>query len=279
MTQSPTLYSLIIRLTATHTAHLRMTQGHLAHAAFLHIVQQVDPALSQTLHDTNGRKPFTLSPLEGFGQGRDGQLPIHAGQEGCLRVTLLDPALFHTFIRYFLKGTVRPIIRLDNTTFHITEILSTPGSHPLAGYTTLSNLWQQWETAVSPSPHISLEFRTPTAFSLKNSPHRVMHILPDPALVFGQLASYWDDLTGHSTKEAVREFAARHVVVARHKIETHMYEFRKSKQVGFTGRVTFEILDKQHLQLTQHLHRLADLAFYTGVGSKTTQGMGQVKKV
>ncbi|MBK8129491.1 MAG: CRISPR system precrRNA processing endoribonuclease RAMP protein Cas6 [bacterium] len=30
--------------------------------------------------------------------------------------------------------------------------------------------------------------------------------------------------------------------------------------------------------MIQHLNRLADLAFYTGVGSKTTKGMGQVNR-
>jgi hypothetical protein len=50
-----------------------------------------------------GRKPFTISPLEGFGRGQKGSLTIEAGQEGWLRVTLLDPALFHTFIQYFLQ--------------------------------------------------------------------------------------------------------------------------------------------------------------------------------
>lgn len=57
-----------------------------------------------------------------------------------------------------------------------------------------------------------------------------------------------------------------------------MYEYRRSKQVGFTGRVTFEILDKEAADPIKHLNRLADLAFYTGVGSKTTMGMGQVSR-
>jgi CRISPR-associated endoribonuclease Cas6 len=103
-----------------------------------------------------------------------------------------------------------------------------------------------------------------------------MHILPDPPLIFGQLADYWDNLTGSDTRDAIRLFCAENVVVARYSLETHMYEYRRNKQVGFTGKVTFEILDKKAPEMTQHLNRLADLAFYTGIGSKTTQGMGQV---
>lgn len=281
MTPSPDLYALIIRLIASQNGRLRATQGHLAHAAFLSILQQADPAISQAIHDMPGRKPFTISPLEGFGTPHNGHIQINAGQEGWLRVTLLDPLLFQTFISYFLQGTNRPTIRLENHIFHISEILNTPGSHPLAGYNNLQALYEKWDTAaqLSDSSTISLNFRTPTAFSMRGSPYRHMHILPDPPLVFGQLADYWDKLTGSDTRDAVRQFCAENVVVARHEIKSYMYQYRNSKQVGFTGRVTYEVLDKEEKPIIQHLNRLADLAFYTGVGSKTAQGMGQVNRI
>ena len=287
--QSPDLYALIIRLVATQNGRLRATQGHLAHAAFLNILHQVDPAISAAIHDLHGRKPFTISPLEGFGKPHKGQIQLKAGQEGWLRVTLLDPVLFQTFISYFLQGGHRPTIMLENMTFHVSEILSTPGSHPLAGYDSLQALYARWQTTTEPPHHstthppdhqtIQLTFRTPTAFSMRSSPFRYMHILPDPALVFGQLADYWDTLTGSETRDAVRVFCAEGVVVARYNIETHMYQYSRSKQVGFTGCVTYKILDKDAISMIQHLNRLADLAFYTGVGSKTTMGMGQLRRM
>lgn len=279
-THSPDLYALIIRLAASQNGRLPATLGRHAHAAFLSIMRHVDPTLATTLHDMHGRRPFTVSPLEGFGYGRKGQLTIKAGQEGWLRVTLLDASLFHTFIQYFLQGSTASTIQLEGISFLVTEILSHAASHQLAGFTTVEALHNQWETAVSPSPHIPLQFRSPTAFSLRNSQFRQMHILPDPPLVFGQLATYWDALTGSETAVPVRLFCAETVAVARHDIKTHMMQFTpRRKQIGFTGQVTFEILDKTATQMMQHLNRLADLAFYTGVGSKTTQGMGQVIRI
>jgi CRISPR-associated endoribonuclease Cas6 len=274
------LHALIINLIATQNGRLRATQGHLAHAAFLNILQQVDPQVSAAIHDMKGRKPFTISPLEGFGRGQKGSLTIEAGQEGWLRVTLLDPKLFHTFIQYFLRPANKPAIKLENLTFTISEILSTPGSHKLAGYTSLTDLYTHWQEMGDIANHrkISLHFRTPTAFSMRSSSFRHMHILPDPALVFGQLADYWDNLTGSDTREAVRAFCADAVVVARYKLQSHIYQYRRSKQVGFAGKVTYEILDREATEMVQHLNCLADLAFYTGVGSKTTQGMGQVTR-
>ncbi len=281
-THSPDLYALVIRLAAASTTTLRATQGHLAHAAFLDIINQADPTIAQALHDYNGRKPFTLSQLEGFGRGRDGQHRINAGQEGWLRVTLLDPVLFQTFIQYFLRGRNQATLHLNSATFLISEILSNPQSHPLAGYHTLERLFTHWQT-IKPDPRqhhtIHLNFRSPTAFSLRGyeQRHRHMHILPDPALIFGELAGYWDRLTGQDTQDAIREFSAVHVVVARHKIETHMFQYTNGKQVGFTGDVSFQILEPD-TEFIKQLNLLADLAFYTGLGTKTTQGMGQVMR-
>ncbi len=284
--QSPDLYALIIKLTAKNALNkvsiLPTTHAHHAHAALFHILRHVDPALSQALHDIKGRKPFTISPLHGFGKGQKGATKIRAGQEGWLRVTLLDPTLFQTFIQYFLHNThPHPTIRLGTNQFQITEILTTSHSHPLAGYTTFQHLYDHWQNTPANNNRqtIQLQFQTPTAFRLHNSPHRLFHVLPDPALVFGQLATYWDSFTGNETADAIREYASEHVVVARHNIQTHMFQYKKSKQVGFTGEVHFKILDREWGDLCRHLHRLADLALYTGLGSKTAQGMGQVNRM
>ena len=269
-TQSPDLYALIIRLVPQQSGTLRATVGHLAHAAFLNILRQVDPALSEKVHNLNGRKPFTLSPLHGYGYGKKGKLHIRSGQPGWLRVTLLDPTLFHTFINYFLQGNHHATIQLDGLAFHVTEILSTPNSHPLAGYDNLTQLYERWQTInrLHDYQTIQLTFRTPTAFSLRNGRFRHMHILPDPPLVFGELAGYWDRLTGNDTQGTIREFTAFNVAVSRHDIQTHALQFPRSKQIGFTGSVDFKVLDKNAAEMIQHLNRLADLAFYTGLVQK-----------
>lgn len=280
MTASSTLYALVVRLTAEQNSTLRATQGHLAHAAFLQILRQSDPAVAAAIHDMHGRKPFTVSPLMGFGHGKRGRVEIRAGQTGWLRITLLDPLLFQVFVQRFLAGTQAPSFQLDGMTFHITEILSSPGSHPLAGYSSPETLTTAWASrdVVDADRSIALAFRTPTAFSLRNARFRTMMVLPDPVAVFGELAGYWDRLTGSDTQAAIRQAAADSVVVARHDIRTHMYQYRNSKQIGFAGNVEFKLLDREYDDLTRHLNRLADLAFFTGLGLKTTMGMGQVSR-
>lgn len=276
----PTLYALIIRLIAKRDGELRASPGELAHAAFLDIVHQVDPVLSQALHDKNTRKPFTISPLRGYRRSSKELLAVKAGQEGWLRITLLDVTLFQAFIRYFLHGPLQATVRLGDIPFQVTEILSSPDSHFLAGHGSVGELADYWQRVPLQSEQwrIAFTFASPTAFNIRNenTPFRTVQVLPDPALVFGELARYWDRMSGDNTMDAVRAYVSEAVVVARHNIRTRMVRYRRSKHIGFTGNVQFQILDRHDEEMTRHLNRLADLAFFTGLGSKTTMGMGQV---
>lgn len=282
MITTPTLYALVIRVIPQRDGRLRASQGELAHAAFLDILRQADAQLAQTLHDVKGRKPFTISPLHGYRRDSKSTLSVSAGQEGWLRITLLDSQLFHTFIHYFLHSPPRAALRLGDIPFQVSEILSNPTSHFLAGYTGIEQLAKSYpqDDLEEQQRTIALTFASPTAFSIRNpdTPFRTVHVLPDPTLIFGELARYWDTLGGGQTLKAVRAFTTDAVVVAHHNIRTRMVRYRRSPQVGFTGNVAFQILDKEEPAMLAHLNRLADLAFYTGLGSKTTMGMGQVHR-
>jgi CRISPR-associated endoribonuclease Cas6 len=279
MTQ-PDLYALVIKLTAVNGGSVRQTQGRLAHAAFLAILDSVDPTLTQALHDYGGRKPFTIAPLHGFGRSRNGSITIRAGDSGFLRICLHAPLLFQTFISYFLDNFRQSTITLGAVQFVVTEILTTPHSHEWAGVNSVADLWTHWET--NDAPHtLALDFTSATAFSIRNpnAKHRLQHVLPDPYFVFGELAGYWDRLADYVSQDAVRVFSAENIAIARHDIKTKMVDFgRNRKQVGFVGQVRYEILNASNQPMLRHIHRLADLAFYTGVGSKTTMGMGQVRR-
>ena len=135
------LYSIVLILTPTRETTIRATVGHQAHAAFLRTVRKADPALAEVLHAPNlPTRPFTVSPLQGVPRAHDGQVRLAAGQDYWLRFTVLYPPLFERFMARFLEGKGRPILRLGRTVLLIKEILSTPGSHPWAGYTSWARL-------------------------------------------------------------------------------------------------------------------------------------------
>ncbi len=300
------LYSSVIRLLNLYPVTIPPPSGGHAHGAFFDIIERVDPDLSQALHDIEGkgaRKPFTVSPIMGLPKNayqneprkHSGENARHAAhsvvkneiylREGwaCwLRVTILDEHLFHLFIEYFLNGNgkVMPKIRLGDAHFAVSEILTTPGSHPWAGSTTLSDLQKRLDEP--PPRSIMLEFHSPTSFSLGKKEERSkesIEINLYPRLVFGNLATAWKALTGEDVREAVEKYAEANLRYTPHRLVRDSLTLKNHPQLGMKGRVEYQFIHPEDTLATRAIHLLADLAFYTGVGRKTTQGMGQTRRL
>lgn len=288
------LYSSVIRLLNLYPVTIPPPSGQHAHGAFFSIVEAVDPDLSAKLHEMKGkgtRKPFTVSPVMGLPrQGRPdfrsledfGNLKVHLreGWECWLRVTLLHEDLFRTFLEYFLdsRGKEMPKIRLGDAHFAVSEILTTPGSHPWAGFTTLEALQQRLD---EPAPaSITLEFHSPTSFSLGAKDGRERYeLIPYPRLVFGNLATAWKALSGEDLVAAVEKYAETNLRLVVHRLERKPIRLQNHPQLGSVGRVEYPFIQPEDTPLARALNLLADLAFYTGVGRKTAQGMGQARRL
>jgi len=277
------LYSSVIRLTNVHPATFTQLGGQYGHAAFLEIVQSVDPALSAQLHDAKGRKPFTVSALQGLptkkpgikGQvGKETGFHLREGWECWLRVTILDEKLFGAFITHFLQGSARPQIRLGEAHFLVSEILTTPGSHPWAGYTTLAELQSRLE---QPAPHkFAFELFSPTQFGYKDDWKILM---PLPRFVFGNLANAWKALTGEDNVRAVEEYAEANLIFGNYALKTENVLIENKPHPGAVGKFEYWLTDKTDQPLARGLNLLADLAFYAGLGRKTPQGMGMTSRI
>jgi len=274
MTQS--LHALVINLVALQTGTLPGTLGELAHAAFYAAVQAVDPALSTQMHDAQDRSAFSLSPLYGYAQNaKDGRVHVHQGQSGWLRLGLLDARLFGVFMQHLLTSG-RPTIRLGDVHFAITEVLGAPGSHPWESYTTLDEL-----AALDATPtQWTLEFASPTAirWGEADNKNRRVELFPQPRMAIAGLRTRWDRLTGATWGRAFEEWVERNVVVSRiWHWQTQPFGFQKQSYVGGLGRVDYRLLDASDAAHAAHFNRLLHLAFYTGIGYKTTHGLGQVR--
>lgn len=274
------LYSIVLKLTPTREATVRATVGDQAHAAFLRTVRKSDTALAEVLHTANlPSRPFTVSPLLGVGRAHDGMVRLSPERDYFLRFTVLYPPIFERFMARFLHGEGRPVIRLGRAVLLIKEILTTPGSHPWAGYSS----WAQLDAEAQPSAGITLEFTSPTAFGFGQKEWgKQVVVLPDPRLVFKSLSRSWNNLAPPPllvNRDALVAYVEEHVVVKRIEgLRTRMLHFRKSPQVGFVGRVTYGLMAGNEAARCQ-LNALADFAFYAGVGMKTTMGMGQCRRM
>ncbi|HXF63178.1 MAG TPA: CRISPR system precrRNA processing endoribonuclease RAMP protein Cas6 [Caldilineaceae bacterium] len=264
-----TLRSLVLHLTALEDGPLPGSLGETAHAAFYAAIQAVDPALSAQLHDAQSRAAFTLSPLRGYGR------TVRAGEQGWLRVTLLEESLFAAFAHHLLAGPL-PTLRLGRVAFVIHEVHGAPGSHPWAGFTTLADL-----AALDPAfDRWRLEFASPTAIrwgEADNGTRRV-ELFPRPRMAIAGLRARWDQLTGQGWGRDFEEWVERNVVVGAVECwQTGAFLFQRQRYLGGLGRLEYHLLDPSDAARAAHLNRLLHFAFYTGIGYKTTHGLGQVR--
>jgi CRISPR-associated endoribonuclease Cas6 len=184
--------STILFLTPTEDVALPATMGHLAHAAFLDLVRQADPDLSQRLHDQQRNVPFTCSRLI-WGRrerrrgerekGRKGEreekepaeafssaLRFPANRWCWLRYTTLDDALFEVFTRRFLEQGEMSL-RLGAGTFRVIQVTTLQDADDeeswslWAGYSPYEEIWHWAE------PHSlwAFHFASPTAFRARES--------------------------------------------------------------------------------------------------------------
>lgn len=272
------LYATVFKLVAETSGTLPANSGYLTHAAFLDLVRQVDPALSGHFHDANERKPYTVSPLLGHGSLVDGLIRVGAGQEVWMRISLLDSRLFQVVAAYLMEGGVLPGLRLQNISFQVAEALTTPRSHPRAGYADVRELAQHWQEAKSIPETVTLRFLTPTAIRQDNWPDGKKRYLltPDPVLLWHGVRRQWGLAGGDDPGKDYDAWVAESVGVIAHDIKTRLLHFPDYDQVGFEGWATFRAVSRDHQKLALW-RTLADFAFFCGVGYKTSMGMGQVE--
>jgi len=273
------VYSIVVLLTPLEETRVQATVGGQAHAAFLSTVRAADPALAGALHMPNmPTRPFTVSALQGVPPARDGWVQLSPEQTYWLRFTVLYPPIYQRFMARFLESEGRPVIRLGQARLLIREILVTPGSHRWAGYSS----WPELVSEARPVEEVALEFASPTAFSFgQKAWGKKIVVLPEPELVFGSLVRSWNLLAPERLGLDRRElmgYVEEHVVVKRIEgLRTQMLRFRRALQVGFVGRVMYGLMGEDR-QMRCQLDALSGLAFYSGVGMKTSMGMGQVRR-
>lgn len=271
MVPTPYLYSVVLELRAINQAALPLTMGHLAHALFLDLIGQVDPALAARLHDEPDYRPFTVSPLDGVPvQGES--LRLQPGHAARLRFTLLDGGTLWDCLTTRMLAAEPLTVRLNAAEFSVHRLISTEAADPSgwAGVTTWPAL-----VAAPAQRRVTLRFATPTAFS--NGDKR-FELLPQPKRVWESLVRVWNRYAPPILAVDKLSFAAfleGSVRVSDYQLHTATLHYPKHVQKGFLGTCTYEV-DVSDPGARQ-VAALAAFARYAGVGYKTTMGMGQVR--
>jgi CRISPR-associated endoribonuclease Cas6 len=272
------LTSTVIHLRALEDGWLPRAMGEQGHAAFLSLIREVAPDLSQALHDAGERQPYTVSPLVGGKRERHG-VSVRNGDSCLMRFTILDPALYSVFSRYFAESVSFDVaLTLGKMQFAIEEVTTLPRSGGWSGYASFSDLI----SGATSEAIISMRFLSLTAFSLGevDSSGPRFGIFPEPSLVFDSLLRRWNQFASepmHNPREW-QHWVGDHVVVRRYRTESDLWQFKHHPQIGFVGNCAYEVKGDYPSEIRK-TNALADFAFYAGVGYKTTMGMGQVIRV
>src|SRR5262249_96871 len=134
-----------------------------------------------------------------------------------------------------------------------------------------------WQTLTTFSAQrtMTMHFWSPTAFSLNK---RQFGLFPEPALVWGSLLRDWNSYAPDHMKmdkQVIRAPTDKHIAVSGCKLHSEFLRFGGYVQKGFVGQCTYHVSADE--PLAAHLTTLASFALYSGVGYKTTMGMGQVR--
>jgi CRISPR-associated endoribonuclease Cas6 len=290
------LFALLLRLHPIESGQVSPSSGPQVQAAFLDMVRQGDAALAEWLHAPNQRRPYTLGLLQGFNHLSATQLEeamvknqgvqITPGQVYWLRITMLDATVFGSFAQYLIAKPRMLTIRIGDARFEISRLLSTPDSNnPAQSWVAYSSFAELRATSTAQRQY-HFEFATPTAFSMgQRRWGKLLKMFPEPAYVFESLARQWELFapvslrlsTNGLTSHDIANWCEENMIVARYSLKTRYLPSSKFGQSGFYGDVAYEVKGNPAAPEAQWLTPLARFALFSGVGYKTTMGMGQAR--
>jgi CRISPR-associated endoribonuclease Cas6 len=229
--------------------------GRAFHALFYQWLALGDYSLATGVHDDEGPRSFTVSPLYRV----DGQPTVY--------LTLLDDILWPALSRGIaLTPTV--------------EVLNRPLTLPPAGPQVEQRSYADLAAEARADTRIQLRFLSPTSFR-----SREMHYpLPDPIIVYQSWLNRWNEFApeGIRINVALLDVVSAHVAVGRYDLRTEMVDLGKNRNVvGFVGHVQYNVIRAAKIgdEWLRKLNLLADYAAFCGTGHKTTQGMGQTQRI
>jgi len=269
----PDLLSLVLTVEAEVPGTLPSWLGRAVMAAFLGTVAERDPALAEALHEGEGPRPYTCSTLCGI-PARQGQIAVHPGARGWLRITALGEDL----VAFLLGHLARPSWRLtlEGVPFRVVAATADPQAHPWAGMERMEDLAGQHLLArQEPAWRLVLRFASPVAFRSAGQTVPV----PLPSLVFGSLVDRWNAFAPVRLPAEARRFGEACMGMARFQFRSQAVRGKgEVGHIGARGQVTYTVLRRDRYWASV-MELLSEFAFYSGVGILTASGMGQVRRL
>lgn len=266
------LASFVVHLKPKQLSPLGNTLGRSLHGLLLRLISEVDPHLANDLHSDSHTKPFTVSMLRGRLQRSNGQAVASPGETYEVRYTVLREDVFNALSHILMgKMVYEEVVTIDGNPFDVTEIVVQPDrAGGWAGLASYEELLRRAPVA----NRIALEFASPTTFRTGD----VNLLFPLAGSVFGSYQRKWETFSPAPLPAGLDEFIGPSVVAERYELETRIVNYGRHQFNGFVGFCQYRVLAEEPAYL-RAVNALADFAVYAGTGLKTTQGLGQTKRV
>jgi len=246
----------IISLEANNEAVKRSeVSGRDLHRAVFSHLQRVDAVETAVLRNSQGMRPFTLFPL--YNRERElAGLRLHAFNKETSQ--LFDKA-WRT-----KDDRERAELEIAGKSLKVADI-------SIRSSPRFADLINQ-----PPAKTVTLHFLTATAFHV----HKGDLLLPVPRNIFARPFQVWQEFAPPmlALPRDWLDWCEENVLVTRHRIRTVRAAIDEQNwQAGFVGLVSFRAFDgeAQETELYRRVFQaLGRFAAYSGVGRKTTMGMG-----
>ena len=234
----------------------------LMHPIFLDRISKANSALGKALHDSATMVPFSISPV----MGRKVKGNILENESYWVRICLLQPEIESVFLNTLEKGLWTEPMHLGELSFQVEEvILGDRNDNPWSG----RNSYEALRAFDKQPGKITIRIASPLSFKRGN----LHYPLPEPAMIFSNLARRWNLFCAHKIDPAPSCLDVSYSFL---KIRTEPYFLRKGGSVlGVVGQLTFVFQGGN--DAICYYRTLLNFAFFSGIGVKTTQGMGMCR--
>jgi CRISPR-associated endoribonuclease Cas6 len=276
--------------------------GERVRGALLGLLKAHDADLATATHADRPVQPYTVAWLGPRGE-------IRPGMRGTLRWTALDASVAQAIVGRVLPA-IGDTIELSGQAWRVTArglppveathdaaeateagapraapaqmpvVMGMPGA-PWAGSATFEALARAHLVGGRRPPgRVDIAFATPTTF---HSQGRSLP-LPLPRLVFGSLIDRWNAYAPLRIDPEVLAVVDQAAIIGRYELRTEMVPLGGGLQVGFVGRCGYVLTPGRGLRPADEyawrvMHLMAAWAFFSGIGAKTTMGMGTARTV
>lgn len=228
------------------------------HGFLFNRLKEINSSLSSEIHNSD-IKPFSISPV--MKDEDDSKL--------WLKISLLTDELILNMLPFF-ENSLNNQYSIDKYNIIIDEVI----------YFSKTNKWvcaNEYSDIINMpiSYKLKFEFLTPTTFKQGN--HLVP--MPIPKLIFKNILRKWNAFSPYKIEDFDSEEIEEYILISSYNIKTEKIEFSNFSAVGFVGNITVNISNSVNEHLLKAINILSNFLIYSGVGYKSTMGMGICKKL